>query len=189
MLIKSNVVFELLFLFEIVQNFLTAIKDKETLESIYSLRPIAIEYVVRGKFIIHLLAFLPLDLLYTIYGMEDDQWHNTKRDLKCLKLFRILRVGSELVPVNSILSAFHFCTRKSSRQYRISSARVVKNILTILKVVLATLGVVYITGLLWFRFSDRWQTYFFKIDDQSNYFVVRFGLRTMEHYLEPSSSN
>lgn len=39
---------EVLFFIEIIQNFLTAYKDQETFESVYSVKRIAIYYILNG---------------------------------------------------------------------------------------------------------------------------------------------
>ena len=39
---------------------------------------------------------------------------------------------------------------------RIAKDKVISTLIHILKLILSTLVVVYITGLLWYRFSDRW---------------------------------
>lgn len=46
-----------------------------------------------------------------------------------------------------------------------------------LKQILPAIIICYIFGMLWYRFSDRWQHWLLPGDVQSQYFVVTFGLR------------
>jgi hypothetical protein len=47
-----NESFEILFLIEILLNFFTAYKDKETFESVFSLKKIGMNYIINGTFIV-----------------------------------------------------------------------------------------------------------------------------------------
>ena len=61
------------------------------------------------------------------------------------------------------------------------------NNIKIIKQVLTTLITTYLLALLWYRFSDYWQTFLYT-DDPENYFVVRFGLRPPTYLIERNSS-
>ena len=50
---------EILFFIEIIQLFLTAYKDTETFESVYSVKRIAIHYILNGPFLLNFLAAFP----------------------------------------------------------------------------------------------------------------------------------
>jgi hypothetical protein len=54
---------EVLFFIEILQNFFTAYKDTETFESVYSVKRIAINYILNGQFFLHILAAFPYQLM------------------------------------------------------------------------------------------------------------------------------
>lgn len=54
---------EVLFFIEIIQNFFTAYKDTETFESVYSVKRIAINYILNGQFFLHILAAFPYQLM------------------------------------------------------------------------------------------------------------------------------
>jgi hypothetical protein len=50
---------EILFFIEIAFNFITAFTDPETFEPVYSVKNIAINYVIHGSFIVHLATAFP----------------------------------------------------------------------------------------------------------------------------------
>jgi hypothetical protein len=43
--------------------FLTAYKDTETFEAVYSIKRIAINYIIHGSFVVHVLAAFPYEFL------------------------------------------------------------------------------------------------------------------------------
>jgi hypothetical protein len=54
---------EILFFIEIVQHFLTAYIDTESFDAVFSVKRIAINYIINGSFVVHLLAAFPYQLL------------------------------------------------------------------------------------------------------------------------------
>ena len=101
----TALLFESLFLSEIITTFLTSYKDKETLEDVFNLKSIAVNYIVNGPFITHFLAFVPIATVLRKTGFDDDPWFNLSRDFYVLKLLRVARIGSNLIPRPEILTA------------------------------------------------------------------------------------
>ena len=44
---------------EIVQHFMTAYTDTESFDFVYSVKRIAVNYIINGSFFVHLLAAFP----------------------------------------------------------------------------------------------------------------------------------
>ena len=62
-----------------------------------------------------------------------------------------------------------------SRSKRISAEKRISALLAVLKIFFLTLITIYIQGVLWYRFSIKWQ-YYFSREPESSSFIFRFGM-------------
>lgn len=145
---------EVFFFIEILLNFFTAYKDKETFESVYSLKKIAQNYIFNGGFIVHVLAAFPYQLVISSEGDPEEQ---VLRNVLVFKLLRLFRLSTDFIPDDLLLSVVQSFYQDQSRDDKIAHDRLIINIIKIVKQVLTTLVATYFIGLLWYRFSDQWQ--------------------------------
>ena len=176
--------FEILFFIEIIMNFLTAYKDQETFESVYSVKRIALYYILNGSFFVHILAAFPYQLLTR--GSNDPEEQNL-RDLLMLKMLRLLRFSSDFIPDDTLLQLMQYFYKDVSRDDKIANDRFIINVIKIIKQVVDTLVTTYLLALLWYRFSDYWQWKLLGETDVDNFFVVVFGLRPESYAVPPDS--
>lgn len=141
---------EVLFLIEILCNFFTAYKDPENFDSVFSLKKIAQNYILRAGFLKHLLAVFPYHFVL-VYSPSDPN-EQVLRNVLLLKLIRLLRLSTESFPNDTLLTLFQ--NQAESRDDKIANDRLKINIIKIVKQLLATLITTYLLGLLWYRFSD-----------------------------------
>jgi hypothetical protein len=86
-------VLELIFLMEIVLNFVTSYRDPETLDTIYSVKLIAKNYVFNGEFFIHLIAFFPYYIIYPLTDINDWQHDYQDEDQELRNILLLKLVG------------------------------------------------------------------------------------------------
>ena len=94
---------DLLFLVEIVLNFFTAFKDTETFEPVYTVKKIAINYILNGSFFVHILAAFPYELFTNPTFINDGSSEDTLRNLIILKMFRLSRLSTDFIPDDVLL--------------------------------------------------------------------------------------
>jgi pyoverdine/dityrosine biosynthesis protein Dit1 len=144
---------EIMFFIEIVQNFLTSYKDQETFEAVIQVKRIAINYILNGNFILHILAAFPYQLL--TQGDSDPEEH-ILRNWLMLKMLRLARVSTDFIQDDVLLSLTQQLYKPESRDDKIANDRFIINVIKIIKQVLTTLVATYILALMWYRFSDYW---------------------------------
>lgn len=64
---------EILFLVEIILNFVTAYRDRDTFEPEYRLKNIAINYIRYGPFISHALTAFPYQVITHMNDVNDPE--------------------------------------------------------------------------------------------------------------------
>lgn len=176
---------EILFLLEIIQIFLTSFKDTETFDPVYSLKRIAINYILHGSFIMHFLAVFP----YFILTRNDtDHEENALRNLLMFKMLRLFSLSTDFIPDEVLLILMETFYKPESRDDKIANDRFIINVIKIIKQIMTTLVTTYFIGLLWYRFSDNWQKYLsYDEGDDEKYFVVFFGLRPPSFKIDADS--
>lgn len=102
---------DILFFIEIVQNFLTAYKDTETFNPVFSLKKIALNYIINGSFLVHLLAALPYGLFTSNVKDPEEQ---ILRNLLMLKMLRIQRLSSDFIPDDVLIEAIKWFYKQES---------------------------------------------------------------------------
>ena len=166
---------EIFYLIEIILQFFTTYKDSEHFENVYTMRLIAKEYIINGSFILHVLAFIPWQLIIPYKFPEDgdindpatyaQHLHDVERiqELLLFKMLRLLRMMyiQDSVTDDLFLQMMQNCYKSADRDERIAYDRQVINVFRILKSVLLTLIITYLLGLIWFRLSDFWQKSWF----------------------------
>ena len=166
---------EIFYLIEIILQFFTTYKDSEHFENVYTMRLIAKEYIINGSFILHVLAFIPWQLIIPYKFPEDgdindpatyaQHLHDVERiqELLLFKMLRLLRMMyiQDSVTDDLFLQMMQNCYKSADRDERIAYDRQVINVFRILKSVLLTLIITYLLGLIWFRLSDFWQMSWF----------------------------
>ena len=76
-------------------------------------------------------------------------------------------------------------TKVQNRDDKIAKERFINNLIKIIKQIMTTLVITYFLGLSWYRFSDYLQKFLgLGGDDDSDYFVVVFGLRPPSYYID-----
>lgn len=147
---------EVLFFLEIALNFITSYIDPETFEPVYSIKNIAINYIIEGAFIAHLLTAFPYQIITHIYESGDLQ-EQVLRNCMVVKLLRLDRLSNDFIPDDVVLKVASIFFKSESRDDRIANERFITNNIKIIKQVLTTLVTAYLLALLWYRFSDYWQ--------------------------------
>lgn len=175
---------DVLFFVEIIQNFLTAIKDTDSFDYVYKLKTIAIFYVLHGSFFVHFLAAFPYMLFCSV---DDDPEENLLRNLLMLKMLRLSRLSTDFIPDEVMVQLMQLFYKPDIRDDRIASERMIISVIKIVKQIMTTLVTTYFLALLWYRFSDNWQSYLIQSDNDDKYFVVVFGLRPPSYKVDADS--
>ena len=87
-----------------------------------------------------------------------------------------------------LLALMQYFYKDASRDDKIATDRLIINIIKIIKQVMTTLVTTYLLALLWYRFSDKWQESILGETDDSEFFVVVFGLRPHSYNVDSDSS-
>lgn len=174
---------DILFFVEIIQNFLTSYTDTETFAPVYSVKKIAVDYIMNRSFFVHLLAALPYQLFTR--GDSDPQ-ENVLRNLLMLKMLRIKRLSTDLLPDDVLLQLMQVLYKAESRDEKIAKERFINNLIKIIKQIMTTLVTTYFLALLWYRFSDYLQQFLGFGESEEDYFVVVFNLRPPTYFAETS---
>jgi hypothetical protein len=134
---------------------LTTYKDTESFVPIFSLKKIAINYIINGSFFVHILAAFPYVWLTE---KDEDPHENLLRNLMMLKMLRLFRLSTDFIPDDVLLHLMQYFYNPEARDEKIANDRFIINVIRIIKQVMTTLVTTYFLGLLWYRFSDNWQT-------------------------------
>jgi len=132
---------------------LTAYRDPETYEAIYSVKKIAINYIINGSFFVHVLAVFPYELLTR---NDPDTEENVLRDMLMLKMLRLARLSTDFIPDDVLLGLMQYLYKTDKRDDKIANDRFIINVIKIIKQIMTTLVTTYFLALLWYRFSDYW---------------------------------
>lgn len=131
-LVWTTVTMELLFATELLLNFVTSYKDRETYDEIVEPRKIAANFVRYGGFVQLAIPLIPTTfLLKWVLGVTSVQVH---QDFLCLKLVRLSRLGlGDFIPEASLLSVAQLGYKDATRQEKISKDLVILNLIRVLK--------------------------------------------------------
>lgn len=105
-----------------------------------------------------------------------------------LKMLRIQRLSSDFIPDDVLIEAIKWFYKSESQDVKIAKERFMNNLIQIIKQIMTTLVITYFLALLWYRFSDYWQTFLGFGDDETNYFVVVYKLRPQTYDIDVGSA-
>lgn len=105
-----------------------------------------------------------------------------------LNILRLSRLSTDFIPDDVLLQIMQYFYKPESRDDKIANDRFIINLIKIVKQIMTTLVTTYFLALLWYRFSDYWQTFFDKTTPESRYFVVIFNLRPINYTLAEADS-
>jgi hypothetical protein len=74
------------------------------------------------------------------------------------RMLRLFRISNNFIPADVIISVWNHFFKVDERDEQIKKENFIMNLIKIIQQVLTTLMSAYIMGLLWYRFSDYWQT-------------------------------
>lgn len=94
--------------------------------------------------------------------------------LKLLRLYRLTAANPLEEQFTKVLS--YIMARDMSRSEKISADLNTQAVIRVVKLLYVTLIAIYLQGVLWYRFSESWQKSFIPNDNESFYFVRRFGI-------------
>jgi hypothetical protein len=117
---------EILFLIEIILNFITAYRDRDTFEPEYRIKNIALNYVRHGAFISHVLTAFPYQIITHLNDINDPE-EQVLRNLLILKLLRIDRLSNNFIPDDIVLKVTSIFFYVESRDDRIANERMILN--------------------------------------------------------------
>lgn len=112
---------------------MTAFKDAETFEPVYSLKKIAINYISNGSFFVHILAAFPYELVTNPSCISDGTPEDTLRNLLILKMLRLSRLSTDFIPDDVLLSLMQYFYKPETRDDKISNDRTIINVIKIIK--------------------------------------------------------
>lgn len=76
-----------------------------------------------------------------------------------LNILRLSRLSTDFIPDDVLLQIMQYFYKPESRDDKIANDRFIINLIKILKQIMTTLVTTYFLALLWYRFSDYWQTF------------------------------
>ena len=126
---------------------------------------------MEGNFLIHFLAALPFAEIFN----QTDEQH--VRDLLAFKLVRSTMISSDFLPEDTLLQIMTKLYSVEDRDDKIAQDRLTINIIKIVKQIGQTLLITYFLGLIWYRYSAKWQERFPGSDIHDDTWVVKFALR------------
>ncbi len=95
---------DVVFVFEICQNFLTGFIEPVTFKMTYSLKKIAVNYVFTTRqFITHALCAFPY---WSLTASQDDPDEQVLRNLLIFKMLRFSRLSTDFIPEDFIFHIF-----------------------------------------------------------------------------------
>jgi len=92
-------------------------------------------------------------------------------------MLRVGRLSTDFIPDDVLLTVMQSFYINLSRDDKIANDRYIINIIKIFKQILYTFFATYFLGLLWYRFSDHWQSYIDPSESSTRYWVIYFGLK------------
>ncbi len=104
------------------------------------------------------------------------------------KLFRVSRLSTDFIPDDALLQYTNYFFKAEARDERIANDKMITNNIKIIKQVLTTLMMAYFMALLWYRFSDYWQTLILPDEPQELHFVTVFNLKPFDYSIDPNST-
>ena len=154
----------MLFWTELLLKFFTSYKDRESDSEIFSLQKIAVNFIWRGGFWSLVIPALPF---VQIFGnLSNVIKPNVLQDLLCFKLVRLVRIGfGNFIPEQAILRIARRFSKDLSRQERISKEQILSNFIKVFTQLVLVMVTAYFFGLLWYRFSDKWQQLIMPLDN------------------------
>lgn len=76
-----------------------------------------------------------------------------------LNILRLSRLSTDFIPDDVLLQIMQYFYKPESRDDKIANDRFIINLIKIVKQIMTTLVTTYFLALLWYRFSDYWQTF------------------------------
>ena len=124
---------EIIYFFEIIMNFLTERRNQDTGAPVYSLKDIALMYVIKEKtFGVHLLTAFPYQLL-TTFMVEDNPEEQWLRNILMFRLLRLFRISNNFIPVDVVLSCWKYFFKVDERDEQIKNERWIINLIKIMQ--------------------------------------------------------
>jgi hypothetical protein len=102
---------------------------------------------------VHVLSAFPYQL---VTESSSDPDENVLRNLLMIKMLRLGRLSTDLLPDDVLLQLMQYFYKPESRDDKIVNDRFIVNVIKIVKQTLLTLMTTYWLALLWYRFSDYW---------------------------------
>ena len=98
--------------------------------------------------------------------------------MRILRLFDI--EFSAITQATKLIKGFLSRSKAETNSEQIQQDRRINNCSKLIHLGVMTTIISIVVGLLWYRFSDYYQTLFFVVESEDNFFVVRFNLRPEE---------